>query len=123
MATGNQIIENCKQYLGKPYVWGGESMSEGGYDCSGYAYNVLRDSGFKVNRSTAQGYSKLGTTVSYSKANKGDLLFFGKSTSKITHIAIYAGNGKKLCGISDDMPNGEGDGAGRDECQDVLHSY
>ena len=94
MATGNQIIENCKKYLGKPYVWGGESMSEGGYDCSGYVYNVLRDSGFKVNRSTAQGYSKLGTTISYSKANKGDLLFFGKSTSKITHIAIYAGNGK-----------------------------
>ena len=30
MATGNQIIENCKKYLGKPYVWGGESMSEGG---------------------------------------------------------------------------------------------
>lgn len=94
MATGNQIIENCKKYLGKPYVWGGESMSEGGYDCSGYVYNVLRDSGFKVNRSTAQGYSKLGTTVSYSKANKGDLLFFGKTKSSISHIAFYAGDGK-----------------------------
>lgn len=90
----NTIIQNCKKYLGKPYVWGGESDSEGGYDCSGYAYNVLRDSGFKVNRTTAQGYSKLGTTIAYKNAQYGDLLFFGKSTSKITHIAIYAGNGK-----------------------------
>lgn len=89
----NGIIANCKKYLGKPYVWGGESMEEGGYDCSGYAYNVLRDSGYNVNRTTAQGYSKLGTQVPYTKAEPGDLLFFGKSTSSITHIAIYAGSG------------------------------
>ena len=89
----NTIIANCKNYLGKPYVWGGESMEEGGYDCSGYAYRVLKDSGYPVCRTTAQGYSKLGVTVPYEKAEPGDLLFFGKSTSAITHIAIYAGAG------------------------------
>ena len=94
MATGSQIIENCKKYLGKPYVWGGESMSEGGYDCSGFAYNVLRDSGYKVARTTAQGFSSLGTAIAYSNAIAGDLLFFGKSKSSINHIAIYAGDGK-----------------------------
>ena len=88
------IIRNCKAYLGKPYVWGGEDyITEGGYDCSGYTYNVLRDSGFKVNRTTAQGYSALGNMVAYANAQPGDLLFFGKSTTAITHIAIYAGNG------------------------------
>ncbi len=89
----NTIIANCKNYLGRPYVWGGESMEEGGYDCSGYAYRVLKDSGYPVCRTTAQGYSKLGVTVPYEKAEPGDLLFFGKSTSAITHIAIYAGAG------------------------------
>lgn len=92
MATREVIIKNAKKYLGKPYVWGGESEAEGGYDCSGYLYNVLKDSGYKVSRTTASGYSKLGKEVSYVNANAGDLLFFGKA--RITHVAIYAGNGK-----------------------------
>lgn len=108
----NAIIANCKKYLGRPYVWGGESMAEGGYDCSGYAYNVLRDSGYPVNRTTAQGYSKLGKAVPYSKAGIGDLLFFGKSASAITHIAFYAGNGNmyESIGGSKNTKNNPGKG-------------
>lgn len=85
------IVSNCKKYLGKPYVWGGESMEEGGYDCSGYVYNVLRDSGFKVNRTTADGYRGIGKKIDPSKRKKGDLLYFGKN-GRATHIAIYAGD-------------------------------
>lgn len=86
------IIENCKKYIGKPYVWGGESMEEGGYDCSGYVYNVLRDSGLQVNRMTANDYRSLGNKIPFSQKQKGDLLFFGKN-NRATHIAIYAGDG------------------------------
>ena len=86
------MINNCKNYLGKPYVWGGESMEEGGYDCSGYVYNVLRDSGFQVNRMTANDYRSLGKKIPFSQKQKGDLLFFGKN-NRATHIAIYAGDG------------------------------
>lgn len=85
------IIENAKKYIGKPYVWGGESMEEGGYDCSGYVYNVLRDSGFKVNRTTADGYRGIGKKINPSQKKKGDLLYFGKN-GRATHIAIYAGD-------------------------------
>lgn len=85
------VIENCKKYLEKPYVWGGESMKEGGYDCSGYVYNVLRDSGFKVNRTTADGYRGIGKKIQPSQRKKGDLLYFGKN-GRATHIAIYAGD-------------------------------
>lgn len=85
------IIKNCIKYLGKPYVWGGESMEEGGYDCSGYVYNVLRDSGFKVNRTTANDYRNIGKEIPASQKQKGDLLFFGKN-DRATHIAIYAGD-------------------------------
>ena len=83
-------IEKAKKYLGTPYVWGGESMSEGGFDCSGFAYNVLNDSGIKVCRDTAQGYYTTFKKYEVAKSPiySGDLLFFGKSKNNITHVAI-----------------------------------
>lgn len=84
--TSNDIVTAARTYLGKPYVWGGESESEGGYDCSGFVYSVLNKCGMKVPRTTAQGYSALGKRVT--NIQSGDLLFFGKSTKRITHIAI-----------------------------------
>lgn len=84
--TSNDIVRTARAYLGKPYVWGGESDTEGGYDCSGLVYSVLNKCGMKVPRTTAQGYSTLGKTVT--NIQSGDLLFFGKSTKRITHIAI-----------------------------------
>lgn len=83
-------IELAKKYLGRPYVWGGNCEAEGGYDCSGFVFQVLQQSGFKVNRDTAQGYFNTFSKYETSKTNiaTGDLLFFGKSKKSITHIAI-----------------------------------
>lgn len=90
------IIANAKKYLGKPYVWGGESEAEGGYDCSGYVMNVLKDSGITVGRLTAQGFYNKFKNNKATKSTKGALIFFGKSTSNITHLAIAAGDGKHM---------------------------
>ena len=84
--TSSDIVKTAREYLGRPYVWGGESESEGGYDCSGFVFSVLNKCGMKVPRTTAQGYSALGKTVS--NIQSADLLYFGKSPKKITHIAI-----------------------------------
>lgn len=84
--TSSDIITTARTYLGKPYVWGGESDAEGGYDCSGFVYSVLNKCGMKIPRTTAQGYSSLGKTVT--KIQSADLLYFGKSAKRITHIAI-----------------------------------
>lgn len=83
-------IELARKYLGRPYVWGGNCEAEGGYDCSGFVFQVLHQSGFKVNRDTAQGYYNTFSKYEVSKNNiaTGDLLFFGKSKKSITHIAI-----------------------------------
>ena len=84
--TSSDIVSTARTYLGKPYVWGGESDDEGGYDCSGFVYSVLNKCGMKVPRTTAQGYSSLGKRVT--NIQSADLLYFGKSTKRITHIAI-----------------------------------
>lgn len=83
-------IELARKYLGRPYVWGGNCEAEGGYDCSGFVFQVLHQSGFKVDRDTAQGYYNTFSEYETSKTNiaTGDLLFFGKSKKSITHIAI-----------------------------------
>ncbi len=93
MQYRDALIKNCRKYLGKPYVWVGESMDEGGYDCSGYVYSVLRDSGFNIGRTTADGYRALGKKIPSSQMQPGDLLFFGNS-ARASHIAVYAGDGR-----------------------------
>lgn len=91
--TANKLIECAKNYLGKKYVWGGESDAEGGYDCSGFVYRALNDAGYTVSRLTASGFSKLGKDVEKGNKKEGDLLFFG---TPVTHVAIYLGNGKMI---------------------------
>lgn len=45
--------ESIKPY---PYVWGGESVEEGGFDCSGAIYHVQKAIGRPVPRTTAAKY-------------------------------------------------------------------
>lgn len=94
-ATGNTIADAAQKYIGTPYVWGGESMSEGGMDCSGFVYNALKDAGYDVGRTTAQGYRSKGSTVSKADMQPGDLIFYGKN-GEASHIGIYIGNGKMV---------------------------
>lgn len=94
-ATGNTIADSAQKYIGTPYVWGGESMDEGGMDCSGFVYNALKDAGYDVGRTTAQGYRSYGSSVSKSDMQAGDLIFFGKN-GEASHIGIYLGNGQMI---------------------------
>lgn len=94
-ATGNTIADAAQKYIGTPYVWGGESMSEGGMDCSGFVYNALKDAGYDVGRTTAQGYRSYGTSIGKADMQPGDLIFYGKN-GEASHIGIYIGNGKMV---------------------------
>lgn len=89
--TRNDIKKAAEKLVGKPYVWGGESMSEGGFDCSGFVFKVLNDAGKKVPRTTAQGYHNYFSEypiLNNLQVQCGDLLFFGKNEKSITHVAI-----------------------------------
>lgn len=94
-AASNNIASAAQKYIGTPYVWGGESASEGGMDCSGFVYNALKDAGYDVGRTTAQGYRSMGNTVSKADMQPGDLIFYGKG-GNASHIGIYVGNGKMI---------------------------
>lgn len=93
--SSSSLVNSAQKFIGTPYVWGGESMSEGGMDCSGFVYNALKDAGYNVGRTTAQGYRSYGTSVSKSDMQPGDLVFFG-SNGNASHIGIYIGNGQMI---------------------------
>lgn len=108
--TTKDLVSTARTFLGKPYVWGGESDSEGGYDCSGFLYVVLKKCGMNVQRTTAQGFSRLGKAVGSIKS--GDLLFFGKSKNNITHVAIAISDSQMIesIGTSKNTKNNKGKG-------------
>lgn len=89
----SRIVSAARNYMGTPYIWGGASKE--GMDCSGFVYNALKDAGYNVDRTTAQGYRSYGKSVSRANMQPGDLVFFG-SGNDASHIGIYIGNGQMI---------------------------
>ena len=91
-ALGAQIIAYAKQFLGRPYVWGGNGPNS--FDCSGFTKYVYSHFGYNLNR-TASAQLKNGVSVSRSELQAGDLVFFynGKVSTPVSHVGIYIGNG------------------------------
>ncbi|EHM00253.1 hydrolase [Lentilactobacillus parafarraginis] len=93
-ASYSSLYTVAKQNLGKPYVWGATGPSS--FDCSGFtSYVYKKGAGVKLPR-TAQAQYNAEKKVSYSNLQKGDLVFFGGSTSSISHVGMYIGNGKMV---------------------------
>jgi cell wall-associated NlpC family hydrolase len=91
--TGEALVAAATKYLGTPYVWGGESLEEGGLDCSGLVQRSLADLGITDVPRVARDQMTLGTEVaSLAEARAGDLVVFGGGT----HIGIYVGDGKMI---------------------------
>jgi peptidoglycan DL-endopeptidase CwlO len=78
------VVGIAMQYLGIPYVWGGSSPS--GFDCSGFVMYVFAQIGVPLPHYTGSQYA-LGTPVSRSQLQPGDLVFFGG----LSHVGIYIG--------------------------------
>ncbi|KRL77481.1 C40 family peptidase [Secundilactobacillus paracollinoides] len=93
-ATYATLYGYAKDELGKPYSYGGNGPSS--FDCSGLTKYVYAKAADKTLPRTAQSQYDTYTHVSSSKLEKGDLAFFGGSTSSITHVGIYIGDGMML---------------------------
>lgn len=90
--SGGSIASNAAKYIGVPYVYGGTSPS--GFDCSGLIYYAAKEAGINLPR-TSQAQSTLGSYVSVSDLQAGDLVFWG-GVGSAYHVGIYVGGGQYL---------------------------
>ena len=94
----DKFISAATSKLGCEYVLGGRGPNT--FDCSGFVYWCLRQAGVSTTRLSASGYSKKsGWTeiTSYSKLQKGDILFFrSDESSRVSHTGIYIGGGTMI---------------------------
>ena len=92
--TDEPIIAYAKTYIGIPYVYGGNNRK--GFDCSGFTKDVYINYNHSLPR-TAQDQSNFCEKVKLKNIKSGDLLFFGKTSSKISHVGIaIKNNGEEL---------------------------
>jgi cell wall-associated NlpC family hydrolase len=88
------VVDEAHKHIGTPYVYGGNTAK--GFDCSGYIQYAFSKVGYSIPR-TASAQAETYEKVKKSKARPGDLVFFGSSKSKITHVGIVVSEpGKPL---------------------------
>mgnify|MGYP001481645781 FL=1 len=100
-------VQAAREQIGQPYVNGGESPSEGGFDCSGLTYYAWKQAGVTLPRSSSAQYS-WATKIKRADLQPGDLVFYAAG-STVSHVALYAGNGKIIQARKPGIPAGEYD--------------
>lgn len=89
--TGSSIVEYAQQFVGNPYVWGGESLTNGA-DCSGFTQAVFSDMGISIGRTAAE-QAEGGEEVDLDDIQAGDILYYYNDEGRIGHVTIYNGDG------------------------------
>lgn len=92
--NGSEIAEYACKFIGNPYVWGGTSLTNGA-DCSGFVQSVFKHFGISLTRVSKDQARTAGKQIelSLSSLKPGDLIFYGNSSRKVNHVAIYIGDG------------------------------
>ncbi|GAB6155164.1 hypothetical protein JCM17380_39150 [Desulfosporosinus burensis] len=92
LGKASAIIATGKQYIGVNYLYGGTTPA--GFDCSGFVQYVFAKNGISLPRVSRDQY-KVGTSVSFSNLQPGDLVFFSLAKNGVVdHDGIYIGNGE-----------------------------
>jgi cell wall-associated NlpC family hydrolase len=117
--TKRSIVEFGMDFVGYPYVWGGEwyekspngyccgSQPVGGFDCSGLVWWVMKKVtsswdnvpprpyyGWKLLERSSSDMSKTGAHVKFRDLQAGDLMFYdGDGNGVVDHVDVYIGNG------------------------------
>ncbi|WP_082729377.1 glycosyl hydrolase 108 family protein [Leptotrichia sp. oral taxon 847] len=88
------VVKNAQKiYDRKPrpkYVWGSQGPNY--YDCSGFSRSIYKNAGLKIPRISADQSKFTSKKLKKSELKPGDLVFFGKD--KVSHVAVYMGDGK-----------------------------
>lgn len=83
--SGSSVVSYAMQFVGNPYVWGGNSLTNG-VDCSGFVHEVYAHFGIRTPR-YSQAFKSVGQAVSFDNIQPGDVVVYPG------HVAIYAGGG------------------------------
>lgn len=91
--AARRVVPEAERYIGTPYRYGGDSPRTG-FDCSGFVQYVYARQGVRLPRTSRQ-MAGAGIAVNPSRGSLavGDLMFFAQG-GPISHVAIYAGNGR-----------------------------
>lgn len=80
------LIETATDNIGVRYKAGGTTKS--GFDCSGLVFTTFESQNIKLPRSSYE-QSKIGKTIRFDDARKGDLIFFKTNKSnQINHVGL-----------------------------------
>lgn len=90
--SGEVLVAYAKQFVGNPYVWGGNSLTNG-CDCSGFVHEVYEYFGYDLVR-YSMSFLYEGVPVDREDIMPGDIVVYARNSAGIGHVAIYAGNGK-----------------------------
>ena len=84
-ATGAAVVAYAMQFVGNPYVYGGNSLTNG-IDCSGFTQQVFAHFGYSLPR-TSDAQASAGVAVSWENHQAGDIIVYSG------HVAILTGDG------------------------------
>jgi cell wall-associated NlpC family hydrolase len=91
--SAEEVLATARRFLGVPYLWGG--MTARGIDCSGLVSRVYLANGMALPRDAdLQFESAVLAPVEREDLQPADLVFFGRGPKAITHVGLYAGDGR-----------------------------
>jgi gamma-D-glutamyl-L-lysine dipeptidyl-peptidase len=97
------LVATSRRLLGVPYLWGG--MTPLGIDCSGFVSLVYRVHGRVLLRDAdLQFADPRAEVIGRPELLPGDLVFFGRAASKITHVGLYLGDGRFISATTYETP-------------------
>ena len=88
-------VTYAEAQIGTPYRWGAEDPGVA-FDCSGLTQAAYAAAGLTLPRTAQAQYDTVHPLQPGAPLQPGDLVFFGSSTSDVTHVGIYMGDAQGI---------------------------